>query len=136
MKVDLLGAKCLPSSAPMSHAVVPFVGLPAASVHSNAAPPHVWTSIPRCCLYQARSATGSFALKKIPPIPVTLFISASEVQPSWSVLRLRRPTLAFSRGGRARTPFCFEPDDHRRLQRVVSRVFTRPPRPTGAALKR
>src|SRR5882762_3106736 len=74
MKVDLLGAKCLPSSAPMSHAVVPFVGLPAASVHSNAAPPHVWTSIPRCCLYQARSATGSFALKKIPPIPVTLFI--------------------------------------------------------------
>src|SRR5436189_3482460 len=74
MKVDLLGAKCLPSAAPINHAVVPLVGLPAASVQANAAPPHSWTSIPRCCLYQARSATGSFALKKIPPIPVTLFI--------------------------------------------------------------
>src|ERR1700704_724646 len=77
MKVDLLGAKCLPSAGPMFHAVVPFVGLPAASVHSNWAPPHGWTSIPRCCLYQACSAFGSFALKKIPPIPVTLFIRAS-----------------------------------------------------------
>src|SRR5437773_12512642 len=74
MKVDLLGANCSPSAAPMDHAVVPFVGLPAASVQMNAVPPHSWTSIPRCCLYQARSATGSVALKKIPPIPVTLFI--------------------------------------------------------------
>src|SRR6516225_8233577 len=74
MKVALLGAKCLPSAGSINHAVVPFVGLPDASTQSNAAPPHAWTSIPRCCLYQARSATGSFALKKIPPIPVTLFI--------------------------------------------------------------
>src|SRR6266404_5748181 len=74
MKFDLLGAKCLPSAAPMDHTVVPFVGLPDASAHVNAVPPHSWTSMPRCCLYQARSATGSFALKKIPPIPVTLFI--------------------------------------------------------------
>src|SRR6185295_790432 len=77
MKVDLLGAKCLPSAGPINHAVVPLVGFPAASVHVNAAPPHSWTSIPRCRLYQARSATGSFALKKIPPTPVTLFIQAS-----------------------------------------------------------
>src|SRR6266850_1057383 len=81
MKVALLGARCSPSAAPMDHTVVPFVGLPDASAHVNAVPPHSWTSIPRCCLYQARSATGSFALKKIPPIPVTFFISASEVQP-------------------------------------------------------
>src|SRR6266576_3673411 len=74
MKVDLLGAKCSPPASSMDHAVVPLVGFPAASVQLNAAPPHSWTSIPRCCLYQARSATGSFALKKIPPIPVTLFI--------------------------------------------------------------
>src|SRR5215469_10996766 len=74
MKVALLGAKCLPSAGSINHAVVPFVGLPDPSTQSNAAPPHAWTSIPRCCLYQARSATGSFALKKIPPIPVTLFI--------------------------------------------------------------
>src|SRR5437867_8560587 len=99
MKVDLLGAKCSPSAVPMDHTVVPFVGLPDASAHVNAVPPHSWTSIPRCCLYQARSATGSFALKKTPPIPVTLFISASEVQPSWSVLRLRRPTLPLTCGG-------------------------------------
>src|SRR5215475_14175249 len=89
MKVALLGAKCLPSAGSINHAVVPFVGLPDASAQSNAAPPHAWTSIPRCCLYQARSATGSFALKKIPPIPVTLFILSLRVQPSWSVLRLR-----------------------------------------------
>src|SRR3954468_20356704 len=74
MKVDLLGAKCLPSAGPINHAVVPPVGFPAASVQVNATPPHSWTSIPRCCLYQARSATGSFALKKIPPTPVTLFM--------------------------------------------------------------
>src|SRR5207237_8582517 len=74
MKVDLLGANCSPSAAPMDHTVVPFVGLPAASVQANTAPPHSWTSIPKCCLYQAWSATGSLALKKTPPIPVTLFI--------------------------------------------------------------
>src|SRR2546430_409851 len=74
MKVDLLGANCSPSAAPMDHTLVPFVGLPAPSVQVNAVPPHSWTSIPRCCLYQACRATGSIALKKIPPIPVTLFI--------------------------------------------------------------
>src|SRR5262247_3303249 len=74
MKVALLGAKCSPSAAPIDHTVVPFVGLPDASAHVNAVPPHAWTSIPRCRLYQARSATGSFALEKIPPMPVTLFI--------------------------------------------------------------
>src|SRR2546428_3900765 len=74
MKVDLLGANCSPSVAPMVHTVVPLVGLPASSVQVKVVPPHSWTSIPRCCLYHARSATGSFALKKIPPIPVTLFI--------------------------------------------------------------
>src|SRR5579863_2705620 len=86
MKVALLGAKCLPSAAPIDHTVVPFVGAPDASAHVNAVPPHAWTSIPRCCLYQARSATGSLARKKIPPIPVTLFILASEVQSGWNVL--------------------------------------------------
>src|SRR5438105_6120131 len=80
MKVDLLGANCSPSAAPMDHTVVPFVGLPAASVQLNAAPPHSWTSIPRCFLYQAWSATGSLALKKTPPIPVTLFIEPPKVR--------------------------------------------------------
>src|SRR5438874_3578556 len=75
MKVALLGTNCTLSAAPIDHTVDPFVGLPAPSVQANTVPPHSWTSIPRCCWYQARSATGSFALKKIPPIPVTLFIA-------------------------------------------------------------
>src|SRR5438477_3225765 len=89
MKVDLLGAKCLPSSGPMSQAVVPLVGLPAASTQSNAAPPQACTSIPRCRLYQACSALGSLALKKIPPMPVTLLIDASR-----SSVKLKRSELA------------------------------------------
>src|SRR5437867_11791856 len=64
MKVDLLGAKYSPSAAAMDHTVVPFVGLPAASVQVNAVPPHSWTSMPRCCLYQARSATGSVRVEE------------------------------------------------------------------------
>src|SRR5260221_14232261 len=80
MKVDLLGAKCLPSDGPIDQAVVPLVGLPSESVHSKAAPPQGWTSIPRCFLYQSHSALGSLALMKMPPMPVTLFIRASCVQ--------------------------------------------------------
>ena len=56
------------------HAVVPATGFPLSSVQSNAAPPQTWTSIPRCCLYQARSDGASLALKKIPPMPVTRFM--------------------------------------------------------------
>src|SRR6059058_4112462 len=91
MKVDLLGANCSPSAAPMDHTVGPFVGLPAASVQLNAVPPHSWTSIPRCCLYQAWSATGSLALKKTPPIPVTLFIEPPKCvgQAWWHTRRSR-----------------------------------------------
>src|ERR1041384_409910 len=79
MKVALLGAKCLPSAGPIDQAVVPLVGLPAASVQSKAAPPQLCTSIPRCCLYHALSALGSLALKKMPPMPVTLRTRTSDV---------------------------------------------------------
>src|SRR5450631_3569418 len=88
----------------MDHTVVPFVGLPAASAQVNAVPPHSWTSMPKCCLYQPRSATGSLALKKIPPIPATLFIEHSQVRPSWSVLRLRRLTFDMSGGRKQAQP--------------------------------
>src|ERR1700676_1744818 len=37
-------------------------------------PPHSSTFKPRCSLYQAPSFSGSFALKKIPPMPMTRFI--------------------------------------------------------------
>src|SRR5690242_12957478 len=75
MKDALLGAKWSPPAWLTLQAVVPPVGLPSASVQSKAAPPHSWTSIPKCCLYQAPKALGSFAWKKTPPIPVTRFIS-------------------------------------------------------------
>ena len=57
--------------------VVPGIGAPASSTQRNDTPPHSCTSMPRCVLYQAQSALGSFALIKIPPIPVTRFILAS-----------------------------------------------------------
>src|SRR2546430_12997994 len=94
MKVDLLGANCSPSAAPMDHTVVPLVGLPAPSVHVKAVPPHSSTSIPRCCLYQARSATGSVALKKIPPIPVTLFIEPPKCDQAFVSRRAKRSSRA------------------------------------------
>src|SRR5258706_3879577 len=74
MKVAVLGAKLSPSAEPMDQTVVPATGLPSPSVQAKAVPPHSWTSIPRCRLYQACSAGASFALKKTPPMPVTRFI--------------------------------------------------------------
>src|SRR3954466_4815097 len=74
MNDAVLGAKWSPPCAPMDQAVVPPTGLPSASVQSKAAPPQGWTSMPRWRLYQACSAGASFALKKIPPTPVTRFM--------------------------------------------------------------
>src|ERR1700685_4024298 len=74
MKVASLGAKWSPCDEPIDQIVVPATGLPSLLVHVNAAPPHSWTSIPRCRLYQACSAGASLALKKMPPMPVTRFI--------------------------------------------------------------
>src|SRR5437764_4473909 len=58
----------------MDQTVVPATGLPSPLVQVKAVPPHSWTSIPRCRLYQACSAGASLALKKMPPMPVTRFI--------------------------------------------------------------
>src|SRR6187399_755089 len=58
----------------MDQTVVPAIGLPSLSVQVKAVPPHSWTSIPRCRLYQACSAGASLALKKMPPMPVTRFM--------------------------------------------------------------
>src|SRR5436309_3214867 len=74
MKVAVLGAKWSPCAEPMDQVVVPATGLPSPSVQVKAVPPHSWTSIPRCRLYQACSAGASLALKKMPPMPVTRFI--------------------------------------------------------------
>src|ERR1700722_12740204 len=74
MKVAALGAKWSPCAEPMDQTVVPATGLSSASVQRKAVPPHSWTSIPRCRLYQACSAGASLALKKMPPRPVTRFM--------------------------------------------------------------
>src|SRR5262245_59835991 len=72
---------------------------------SNAAPPQAWTSIPRLVLYQAPSALGSLDLKKMPPMPVTLFIQilwkmclryAEEVYPTRIDLFWRRDVLGLA----------------------------------------
>src|SRR5213596_1508019 len=74
MKVAVLGPNWSPCAEPIDQTVVPATGLPSPSVQVKAAPPHSWTSIPRCRLYQACSAGASLALKKMPPMPVTRFI--------------------------------------------------------------
>src|SRR4051812_38797133 len=74
MKVAVLGANWSPCAEPIDQTVVPATGLPSPSVQVKAVPPHSWTSIPRCRLYQACSAGASLALKKMPPMPVTRFI--------------------------------------------------------------
>src|SRR5207249_3706826 len=74
MKVAVLGANWSPCAEPIDQTVVPAIGLPSPSVQVKAVPPHSWTSIPRCRLYQACSAGASLALKKMPPMPVTRFI--------------------------------------------------------------
>src|SRR5438552_12935548 len=74
MKVAVLGANWSLCAEPIDQTVVPATGLPSPSVHVKAVPPHSWTSIPRCRLYQACSAGASLALKKMPPMPVTRFI--------------------------------------------------------------
>src|SRR5882672_5959088 len=74
MKAAVLGAKLSPCAEAIDQTVLPATGLPSSSVQVKAVPPHSWTSIPRCRLYQASSAGASLALKKMPPMPVTRFI--------------------------------------------------------------
>src|SRR5438046_3262952 len=76
MKVAVLGANWSPCAELIDQTVVPAAVLPSPSVQVKAVPPHSWTSIPRCRLYQACSAGASLALKKMPPMPVTRFIEA------------------------------------------------------------
>src|SRR5437867_13000737 len=73
MKVAVLGANWSPCAEPIDQTVVPATGLPSPSVQVKAVPPHCWTSIPRCCLYQACSGGASLALKKMRPVAVTRF---------------------------------------------------------------
>src|ERR1700689_3742542 len=79
MKVAALGANWSPCAEPIDHTVVPATGLPSPSVQVKAVPPHSWTSIPRCRLYQACIAGASLALKKMPPMPVTRFMEPPKV---------------------------------------------------------
>src|SRR5712672_2116361 len=102
MNEALLGANWLPFSGPTDQVVDPPVGLPSGSAQVNEAPPHSWTSMARWRLYQARSAGASFALKKMPPMPVTRFTCPSEVRlmaRESAAARLVRPQPAERRAG-------------------------------------
>src|SRR5580765_6487863 len=82
------------SAGPIDHIVVPPTGLPSASVHRNAAPPQSCTSMPRCRSYQACAAFGSFALKKMPPIPVTRCMCTSHGRMKGEPIHVQRSAPA------------------------------------------
>src|SRR5882724_11341101 len=93
MNVAVLGANWSLFAEAIDQAVVPATGFPSPSVQVKAAPPHSWTSIPRCRLYQACSAGAYLSLKKMPPMPVTRFIEpprwvGGEGEPSQSCVDL------------------------------------------------
>src|SRR3954454_11859161 len=71
MNDDALGANDWLSAGTMDQIVDPLGVVPIPSAQLKAAPPQACTSIPRWRLYQAWRVSGSFALKKMPPIPVT-----------------------------------------------------------------
>src|SRR6266481_1376423 len=98
MNVAVLDAKWSPCAEPMDQMVVPATGLPPPSVQVKAVPPHSWTSIPRCRLYQACSALASLALKKMPPMPVTRFTEPPRTGGGERSVFLRRNVSEFSCG--------------------------------------
>src|SRR6476659_3534351 len=105
MKLDLLGAKWVPSAGLTDQMVMPVVGLPSPSVHVKAAPPQSWTSMPRCFLYQAHKAFGSLALMKMPPMPFTLRMLSplgAALDPKASSLHPRIELVVFDTGPRER----------------------------------
>src|SRR5207247_8585877 len=110
-------------ASPTVQMVVPAVGLPSESAHLNAAPPHSCTSIPRWSLYQALSATVSVELKKIPPIPVTLFISVSYtwVRVKGRIFRGLTPEFSCERIKQKRVHSTRNPWLVRQLQRSLCR---------------
>ena len=72
MKLAVPGSRYVVSRLNALQIVMPF-SLPGPP-HSKIAPPHSATSRPRWSRYHAASALGSFALKKMPPMPVTRFM--------------------------------------------------------------
>src|SRR3954449_9950555 len=101
MNVAVLGANWSLFAEPIDQMVVPPTGLPSPSVQVNAVPPHFWTSIPRCRLYQACSAGASLALKNMPPMPVTRFIEPPRSGGGEGECIVCGPTRRFSGGPRS-----------------------------------
>src|SRR5512147_857437 len=104
MKGAALGAKWFVSAGKRVQAVVPTPFGLSGPFQSKAAPPHAWTSIPRWDLYQAPRALGSLDLKKIPPIPVTRFMT-SPVLERWRPRGCRGLTVS-SAGQTLAAPGC------------------------------
>src|ERR1043165_4869017 len=72
MKAFSLGSKCFDSSLKTDQAVAASAD-PGSSRQLKTAP-QASDSMPRWVRYHALSFSGSFALKKMPPMPVTRFI--------------------------------------------------------------
>src|ERR1700674_1748748 len=77
MKGALLGSKYLVSLGNTDQTVWAAFSEESLSRQSKTTAPYASVSRPRCFWYQARSFSGSFDLKKIPLIPITLFMKRS-----------------------------------------------------------
>src|SRR5688500_8387083 len=109
MKEAVLGANWSFCAEPMDQTVVPATGLPSPSVQVKAVPPHSWTSIPSCRLYQACSAGASLALKKMPPMPVTRFIEPRRTGGGEGECVFLRPNARADLRRSAPQPSCIRP---------------------------
>src|SRR3954469_13166595 len=81
MNGEVPGSKYPLSAGKTDHTSV--LGRPAGlvSVGSKVTPPHSVTARPRWSRYQARSASGSRALKKMPPMPTTRAVMGAPKRP-------------------------------------------------------
>src|SRR4029434_8042107 len=71
MKGDALGSKYFELAGKTLHTVVPSRSGWSVSRQRKVMPPQSWIGSSRCLLYQFRRLSGFFALKKMPPRPVT-----------------------------------------------------------------
>src|SRR5262245_2571357 len=77
MNFALLGAKYSDLSSNTLQTVEPVPRGLSSVTQRNTQPPHSSSAMPRWRWYQLRSTTGSCALKKMPPMPVTRFMLPS-----------------------------------------------------------
>src|SRR6202011_4832307 len=94
MKGLVAGSKYLVSAGNNAQTVCPVVSGLSGSRHSKTTPPPSGCGTsPRCSRYHAFNASGSLALKKMPPIPVTRFIQAPNQLKAECLTQQMKPLL-------------------------------------------